>query len=166
MGTIKKTISASGASGSGTLAETGICDYEYTCSGGKLIVTVSNLSEATRVNANVGAIQTDVTLNLKVNVSAPNSLLVLALFNGDKKVGEYGFTYNENAQTASVTLPKNTTIKILATKPFGSRIELLLDGTALTPVGVTSYEVPMGTATRTLSVTLTGSGGWSNMVVV
>ncbi len=162
-----QTINVTGASGSGTCAE--ICDYSYTYSNGQLVVSVGNVSGTgeLKVQANVVEAQTDMTLNLQVTNSAPNSLLVLTIMNGTTELGEYGFVYSGGEQTVSVTLPKNTTIKILATKPFGSRVEFEFDNVAVSPSGVTSYLINTGNASsKNLTATLTGDGSWSNAIII
>ena len=168
-GDTTKTISVTTEGGSGTRESTGVCDYSYTYSGGTLTIEVKDVSKAGALNvqAIVVEAQTDMTLNLQVTNSAKNSLLVLTFLNGDNKIGEYGFVYSGGVQTASIILPQNTTIKILATKPFGSRVEFEFDNVAVSPSGVTSYLINTGNASsKTLTVTLTGDGSWSNAIVI
>ena len=165
-GNIEKTINVVGVSGSGTRETTkDLCDYSYTYENGQLKVTVSNVQTRTlNVQANVDRYT---TLNLSVTNSAPNSLLVLHFFNGSDKLGECSFVYSGGAQTASITLPRNETIRILATKPFTSRARFELGGSEITAVGTSTWEIPTGTSsTLTLTVTLTGDGSWSNAIII
>ncbi len=166
-GSTSRTINISRTGGNGTKESTGLCDYSYTYTNGQLVITISDVSSTGTLNVQANLNVSDPILNLKVTNSAPNSLLVLALMNGTTKLGEYGFVYSGGEQTVSITLPKNATIKILATKPFGSRVRFVLDGTDLNPTGVTSYQVSSGSSdVQNLVVTLTGDGSWSNSIVI
>lgn len=171
-GTTTQTIDVSSASGSGNKSDTGVCDYSYTYSNGQLVVSVGNAGSTGELNvqANIEVAFTDMTLNLKVTNSAPNSLLVLTFLNGNTKLGKRGFVYYSGGQqTATITLPFNATIKILATKPFGSRAEFVLDDTPLTSSNSVCYEIQTGTtASAILTITLTNSGigGWNNAIVI
>ncbi len=165
-GSITKTINIVGASGSGTRETTkDLCDYSYTYENGQLKVTVSNVqTHILNVQANVDGYT---TLNLSVTNSAPNSLLVLHFFNGSDKLGECSFVYSSSAQTASITLPKNETIRILATKPFTSRAKFELGGDEVPATGTTTWEIKTQTSsTLNLTVTLIGDGSWSNAIVI
>ena len=165
-GSITKTINVVGASGSGTRETTkDLCDYSYTYENGQLKVTVSNVqTHILNVQANVDGYT---TLNLSVTNSAPNSLLVLHFFNGSDKLGECSFVYSSSAQTASITLPKNETIRILVTKPFTSRAKFELGGDEVPATGTTTWEIKTQTSsTLNLTVTLIGDGSWSNAIVI
>ncbi len=153
-------VKITSSSGNGT-------DYSYTYNNGMLKLTIWNCAGLSEYSVTLNVASLNPVLNLKVTNSAPNSLLLLTLMNGTTKLGEYGFVYSGGEQTVSVTLPKNTTIKILATKPFGSRVRFVLDGTDLAPTGVTSYQVASGAGVvKNLAVTLTGDGSWSNSIVI
>ncbi len=170
-GDVKKTVFLTNPSGSGTsTAADGLCDYMYAYEGQQLKVTVSNLQTRTlNVQANVGSL---VTVTLNVTNSVQNSVLMLTLLIGSDKVGEFGFAYSTATQTVSMSLPQDATIKILATKPFGSRTEFELDGTELTSVDGVSYQLQTNyTSSKTLVVTLDSSrssGGFSgnNFIIV
>ncbi len=158
-----KTITASSASGRGSLASEGYCDYSYTYSGGKLTVTVSNLSKAVRVQANVESAGT--ILNLTATNSAVNSLLMLTVMDGNECIAEYSCV--SGTISISVALEQKKTYKILATRPFGSRLTVLLDGATLAPTNFACYEISTDTKNAmNLSFELTGDGSWKNCVVV
>ena len=103
-------------------------------------------------------------LTLTGTVSCPNSLMLLTIVNASGDViQEIGFVTTQENVNAVITLKKNEEYKILVTKPFGS----VLTVTGTTQSSSTVYTLSTGT-NDVLSVTfsLSGSGQWSNTVVV
>ena len=158
--TSSKTINVDSASGSGTAS--GVGDYSYTYSDGKLSVTVSNLSASTEV---VASDVLTTNLNIVANNNSVNSLLILTIMDGSTSIAEYSCI--SGTISVSVTLEQKKTYKILATRPFGSRLTVLLNGATLAPTNFACYEISTGTNNAmNLSFTLTGDGSWKNCVVV
>ena len=158
--TNSKTINVDSASGSGTAS--GVGNYSYTYSGDKLLVTVSNLSASTEIVA-FGVLTTNLTI--VANNNSVNSLLILTIMDGSTSIAEYSCI--TGTISISVDLEQKKTYKILATRPFGSRLTVLLDGATLAPTNFACYEISTGTQNAmNLSFELTGDGSWKNCVVV
>ena len=161
--TSSKTINVDSASGNGTAS--GIGNYSYTYSGGKLAVTVSNLSAATEIVASDEELILTTNLNIVANNNSVNSLLILTIMDGSTGIAEYSCI--SGTISISVALLQKKTYKILATRPFGSRLTVLLDSETLAPTNFACYEISTGTKNAmNLSFELTGDGSWKNCVVV
>ena len=161
--TNSKTINVDSASGSGTAS--GVGNFSYTYSGGKLAVTVSNLSASTEIVASDEELILTTNLNIVANNNSVNSLLILTIMDGSTSIAEYSCITDKIS--ISVDLEQKKTYKILATRPFGSRLTVLLDGATLAPTNFACYEISTGTQNAmNLSFELTGDGSWKNCVVV
>jgi len=163
--TNEKTVSASSASGETFLNLEGICGYKHTYENGVLTVQVQNTCDSIcNVQANVVPLATK--LSVSATNSALNSLLVLTISDENNDfVAEYSCV--SGTISASITLEQKKTYKILATRPFGSRLEVLLDGATQSPTNFACYEISTSTnSTMSISFTLSGDGSWKNCVVV
>ena len=107
----------------------------------------------------------ETNLNLTATNNAVNSLLILTIMDGNECIAEYSCI--TGTISISVDLEQKKTYKILATRPFGSRLTVLLDGATLSPTNFACYEISTGTNNAmNLSFELTGDGSWKNCVVV
>ena len=107
----------------------------------------------------------DTALNLSATNNAANSLLVLTVMDGNARIAE--FSCISGTITATIILDKNKTYKILATRPFGSSMEVKLDDVLQSPTVFACYEIQTAENDQmNITFTLTGDGSWKNCVVI
>ena len=120
------------------------------------------------LHINLGALGTllqKTRLNITATNNAVNSLLVLTIMDGDARLAEYSCI--SGTITPRITLDWNKTYKILATRPFGSSLEVKLDNVLQSPTIFACYEISTAEKVRmNISFTLTGDGSWKNCVVI
>ena len=117
------------------------------------------------LHLNLGALKTT-RLNIKATNNAVNSLLVLTIMDGDARLAEYSCT-SGGTITPHIMLDWNKTYKILATRPFGSSLEVKLNDALQSPTIFACYEISTAeNAQMNISFILTGDGSWKNCVVV
>ena len=121
------------------------------------------------LHLNLGAFKSLLPKETKLNITATNnavnSLLVLTIMDGDARLAEYS-CINGTISTR-ITLDWNKTYKILATRPFGSSLEVKLDEALQSPTVFACYEIStVENEQMNISFTLTGDGSWKNCVVV
>ena len=119
------------------------------------------------LHLNLGELKSLLTtrLNITATNNAVNSLLVLTIMDGDARLAEYSCI--SGTITPQITLDWNKTYKILATRPFGSSLEVKLDDVLQSPTVFACYAISTAeNAQMNISFTLTGDGSWKNCVVV
>ena len=119
------------------------------------------------LHLNLGELKSLLTtrLNITATNNAVNSLLVLTIMDGDARLAEYSCI--SGTITPQITLDWNKTYKILATRPFGSSLEVKLDDDLQSPTVFACYEISTAENVRmNISFTLTGDGSWKNCVVI
>ena len=119
------------------------------------------------LHLNLGALKSlfATKLNITAKNNAVNSLLVLTIMDGDARLAEYSCI--SGTITPQITFDWNKTYKILATRPFGSRLEVKLDNVLQSPTNFACYKISTAdNAQMNISFTLTGDGSWKNCVVV
>ena len=121
------------------------------------------------LHLNLGALKSllpkETNLSITATNNAVNSLLVLTIMDGDARLAEYSCT--SGTITPHIMLDWNKTYKILATRPFGSSLEVKLDDDLQSPTIFACYEISTAeNAQMNISFTLTGDGSWKNCVVV
>ena len=120
------------------------------------------------LHLNLGALGTllqKTRLNITATNNAVNSLLMLTIMDGDARLAEYSCI--SGTISTRLTLEQNKIYKILATRPFGSSLEVKLDDDLQSPTVFACYEISTAENVRmNISFTLTGDGSWKNCVVI
>ncbi len=130
---------------------------------------VADLGVRVALHLNLGTLKSLLPKETKVDITATNnaknSLLVLTIMDGDARIAEYSCI--SGAINATLALDLVTTYKILATRPFGSSLEVKLDEVLQSPTNFACYEIYTAAhASMNIKFTLTGDGSWKNCVVI
>ena len=111
------------------------------------------------------ALSKKIQLNISATNNSVNSLLVLTVMDGDARIADYSCI--SGTINATLTLELNKTYKILATRPFGSSLEVKLDEVLQSPTNFACYEIQTAENDQmNIIFTLTGDGSCNNCIVV
>ena len=133
---------------------------------GGSVDTLRGVRVALHLNlSTLGTLLQKTKLSITATNNAVNSLLVLTIMDGDARLAEYSCI--SGTITPRITLDWNKTYKILATRPFGSSLEVKLDNVLQSPTIFACYEISTAENVRMkMLFTLTGDGSWKNCIVV